>query len=368
MFTAADYEFMARALRLAALGLYSTTPNPRVGCVIVRDDVVVGEGWHHSAGEAHAEIIALQSAGDRAHGASVYITLEPCCHHGRTPPCSEALIAAGVRRVVAAMRDPNPQVAGRGLTRLAAAGVDCACGLLEPEAQELNVGFVARMTRSRPWVRVKMAASLDGRTALENGASQWITGPAARADGHRWRARACAILTGRGTLSEDDPQLTVRGVDSARQPLKVLVDSRLELPLEARILTDGKLLIACAIDLSTREAKAEALRALGAEMVSLPTAGGHVDLPALLAELGRRGINELHVEGGARLNGALLAAGLADELLIYLAPCLLGDAARGMLALPALESLESKHSLTMCDARMVGSDLRIIARPRPTRL
>jgi len=362
MFTAADHEFMARALRLAARGLYSTTPNPRVGCVIVRDGAVVGEGWHRNAGEAHAEINALQSAGDRARGASVYVTLEPCCHHGRTPPCSEALIAAGVSRVVAALHDPNPQVAGRGLARLAAAGIDCECGLLEQDARELNVGFFSRMTRGRPWVRVKMAASLDGKTALESGASQWITGPAARADGHRWRARACAILTGSGTLADDDPQLTVRGVDSARQPLKVLVDSRLEVPLDARLLAGGKVLIAGAIDASTRATKAEALRALGAEIVSLPAAGGRVDLPALLAELGRRGINELHVEAGARLSGALLAAGLVDELLLYLAPCLLGDAARGLFALPALESLESKHALTMRDVRLVGSDLRLIAR------
>ena len=246
MFSAADHEFMAQALRLAELGLYSTTPNPRVGCVLVKDGVLVGEGWHRLAGEAHAEIHALRAAGEQARGATAYVSLEPCAYHGRTPPCAEALIASGVRRVVAAMRDPNPQVAGRGLARLAAAGVDAECGLLEGEARELNIGFVSRMTRGRPWLRLKAAASLDGKTALENGASQWITGAEARQDGHRWRARACAILTGLGTVRDDDPRLDVRGVDTARQALKVVVDSRLELPPDARLLAAGRVLVATA--------------------------------------------------------------------------------------------------------------------------
>lgn len=359
MFSAADHGFMARALRLAERGLYSTTPNPRVGCVIVRDGAIVGEGWHLKAGEAHAEIHALQAAGNTARGATAYVTLEPCSHHGRTPPCAEALISAGVARVVAAMQDPNPQVAGRGLSMLSGAGIDTECGLLEDDARELNIGFVSRMTRGRPWLRMKMAASLDGKTALENGVSQWITGPAARQDGHRWRARACAILSGIGTVRDDDPQLNVRGVETARQPLKVVVDSRLELPQQAKLLCGGGVLVATASD---DVEKAAALRQQGAEIVCLPNADGRVDLPALLQELGRRDINELHVEGGFRLNGALLAAGLVDELLLYLAPCFIGDVARGMFDLPGLESLSDKHCLTVRDLRMLGTDIRVLGR------
>jgi diaminohydroxyphosphoribosylaminopyrimidine deaminase/5-amino-6-(5-phosphoribosylamino)uracil reductase len=257
------------------------------------------------------------------------------------------------------MQDPNPQVAGRGIALLQAAGVDCECGLLEREARELNIGFVARMTRGRPWVRVKIAASLDGRTALENGASQWITGPAARLDGQRWRARACAILSGIGTVRADDPQLNVREVETPRQPLKVVVDSRLELAPQARVLNGGGVLLASAGEAGE---KATALRARGAEILHVPGADGKVDLTALLAELARRGINELHVEAGAGLNGALLAAGLVDELLLFLAPCLLGDTARGLFSLPALASLEGKRTLTIHDVRMVGADLRLLAR------
>ena len=358
-FSAADHEFMARALRLAEYGLFSTSPNPRVGCLIVKDGLVVGEGWHHRAGEAHAEINALQAAGEAAGGATAYVTLEPCSHHGRTPPCAEALIAARVGRVVAAMQDPNPQVAGQGLAQIRQAGIRVECGLLASEAQELNVGFVARMTRGRPWLRMKMAGSLDGKTALQNGVSQWITGPAARQDGHRWRARACAILTGIGTVRDDDPQLNVRGVDTSRQPLKVVVDSRLELSLDAQVLRDGNVLVAAAVDDAARVA---ALRQLGVDVVFLPGPGDKVDLPALMVELGRRGINEVHAEAGFKLNGSLLQAGLVDELLLYLAPCLIGDAARGMFNLPPLESLDGKRSLVMRDARLVGTDLRLLAR------
>ena len=359
MFSAADHEFMARALRLAEFGLFSTTPNPRVGCVIVKDGAVVGEGWHRQAGEAHAEPLALQAAGTAARGATVYVSLEPCSHHGRTPPCADALAAAGVARVVAAMRDPNPQVAGRGLALLEAAGIAVECGLLEREARELNLGFVSRMTRGRPWLRLKLAASLDGKTALANGASQWITGAAARRDGHRWRARACAVVTGIGTVRDDDPQLNVREVDTFRQPLKVVVDSRLELPLTARLFAGGGVLVATACD---DPARIEALRRRGAEVAFLPDARGRVDLHALMEELAQRGINEAHVEAGSRLNGALLAAGLADELLIYLAPCLLGGAARSMFDLPALESLQEKHALSVRDLRLVGADMRVVAR------
>ena len=358
--SAADHEFMARALRLAELGLYSSTPNPRVGCVIVKDGVVVGEGWHRRAGEAHAEIHALQAAGDQARGATAYVTLEPCSHHGRTPPCADALIAAGVSRVVAAMQDPNPQVSGRGLALLRNAGIVTDCGVLGSEAQELNIGFVSRMTRGRPWLRLKLATSLDGKTALENGASQWITGPEARQDGHRFRARACAILSGIGTVRDDDPLLNVRGVETERQPLKVVLDSRLELPLNAKLLEGGGVLVACAIDDAARSA---ALRQRGAEVLCLPNPEGKVDLPELMMELGRRGINEVHVEGGSRLNGALLVAGLVDEFLIYLAPCLIGHAARGIFDMPALESLAGKAQLAIHDLRMLGPDVRILARP-----
>ena len=359
MFSAADYGFMAQALRLAERGLYSTTPNPRVGCVIVREDVVVGEGWHRKAGEAHAEIHALQSAGSAARGATAYVTLEPCSHHGRTSPCAEALIEAGVSRVVAAMQDPNPLVSGRGLSMLVTAGIAADCGVLEADARELNVGFISRMTRGRPWVRMKLAASLDGKTALHNGASQWITGPPARQDGHRWRARACAILSGIGTVRNDDPQFNVRGVQTLRQPLKVIVDSHLGISPEAKLLKSGNALIVT----TTEDAgRSDVLRKRGADILNLPAGGGRVDLSSLMAELGRRGVNELHVEGGFRLNGALLAAGLVDELLLYFAPCLVGDAARGMFDLPALESLEGQRRLTIRDMRMVGADVRVIAR------
>ncbi len=360
MFAAADHRFMARALRLAALGLYSTAPNPRVGCVLVRDGKIVGEGWHQRAGSPHAEVHALQAAGSAAAGATAYVSLEPCSHYGRTPPCADALIAAGVTRVVAAMEDPNPEVCGRGLARLRAAGIDVACGLLADEARELNPGFVARMARGRPWLRLKLASSLDGKTALENGSSQWITGAAARHDGHRWRARACAILSGIGTVRHDDPQLNVRGVEGARQPLKVIVDSRLELSPQARVFDGGNLLLATAC---ADAGRMSALRAQGAEIVSLPAAGGQVDLPALLQALAQRGVNELHVEAGARLNGALLAAGLVDEILLYMAPCLLGNTAHGLFDLPVLTSLQEKHRLEVRDVRSVGSELRLVLRP-----
>ncbi|GAB4170238.1 MAG: bifunctional diaminohydroxyphosphoribosylaminopyrimidine deaminase/5-amino-6-(5-phosphoribosylamino)uracil reductase RibD [Rhodocyclaceae bacterium] len=350
---------MARALRLARRGLDTTTPNPRVGCVLVAGDAIVGEGWHERAGEPHAEIHALRAARERARGATAYVSLEPCTHHGRTPPCVDALVEAGVARVVAAMEDPNPVVAGEGLARLNAAGIETACGLLHDEARELNIGFVSRMTRGRPWLRLKVAASLDGRTALADGRSQWITSPEARRDAHAWRARSCAILTGIGTVRADDPRLTVRDVPATRQPLRVVVDSRLETPPGARLLEGGGTLIAAAIEERSRIA---ALRARGAEVVLLPDGCGRVDLPGLMSELGRRGINEVLCEAGARLDGALLAAGLADEALIYLAPCLFGNTARGMFELPALPGLDAKHALAIVELRRVGPDLRIRAR------
>ncbi|MBL8527553.1 MAG: bifunctional diaminohydroxyphosphoribosylaminopyrimidine deaminase/5-amino-6-(5-phosphoribosylamino)uracil reductase RibD [Burkholderiales bacterium] len=356
---AEDYGFMARALRLAERGLYTTTPNPRVGCVIVRDGTVVGEGWHERAGEPHAEIHALRAAGDRARGATVYVSLEPCCHHGRTPPCVDALIEAGVARTVAAMQDPNPRVAGAGLARLRAAGIETAAGVLEAEAREVNIGFVSRMMRGRPWVRMKIAASLDGKTALLNGRSQWITGADARRDGHRFRARACAVLTGFGTVRDDDPRLTVRDVDTPRQPLKIVVDSRIETPPDAKVMMRGNVLVFAAID---DRARRVALEDRGAEVVLLPNAVRKVDLDGMMRELGRRELNEVHVEAGFKLNGSLLTAGVVDELVLYLAPCLLGDAARGLFDLPALDDLGERRALAIRDVRHVGADLRMVAR------
>lgn len=360
-FSAADHEAMARALALATNGLESTTPNPRVGCVIVRDGMTVGEGWHRRAGEPHAEINALQQAGDAARGATAYVTLEPCSHFGRTPPCADALIAAGVSRVVAAMEDPNPLVGGRGMERLRASGIQTAHGLLENEARELNIGFVSRMTRGRPWLRLKAASSLDGKTALNNGVSQWITGAAARADGHRWRARACAILTGIGTVKADDPQLTVRAVPCERQPLRVLIDARLDVSPTARLLQGDPIVIATA---SEDRDKHASLAGAGHRLLVLPNAGGKVDLPALMNELGRLGLNEIHAEAGLKLNGSLLREGCVDELLLYLAPILVGDAAQGLFNLAELTRLDEAVSLDIRDLRQIGDDLRLIARPR----
>ncbi|MCK9381274.1 MAG: bifunctional diaminohydroxyphosphoribosylaminopyrimidine deaminase/5-amino-6-(5-phosphoribosylamino)uracil reductase RibD [Sulfuritalea sp.] len=373
-FSAADHTFMARALQLAQRGLFSTTPNPRVGCVIVRDGGVIGEGWHEKAGLPHAEIGALQAivgAGAlcvpgiplrgqaTARGATAYVTLEPCSHFGRTPPCADALIEAGLARVVVAMQDPNPMVAGQGMAKLAAAGIDVASGLLAAEAKELNIGFVSRMTRGRPWLRLKVAASLDGKTALNNGVSQWITGAEARRDAHAWRARSCAVLTGIGTVRDDNPRLTVRDVQTARQPLKVVIDSRLETPLDAAVLEGGNVLIAAAQEDAGRAA---ALRARGAEIVLLPNAQGKVDLAGLLLELGRRGVNEVLAEAGTRLNGSLLRENCVDELLIYQAPILLGDAARGMFGLAELTDLAGARHLKIIERRVVGADFRIRAR------
>jgi diaminohydroxyphosphoribosylaminopyrimidine deaminase/5-amino-6-(5-phosphoribosylamino)uracil reductase len=305
-FSAFDHAMMRRALALAEKGLYTTTPNPRVGCVVTKEEKIVGEGWHQRAGEPHAEVIALQKAGSEAAGATVYVSLEPCNHHGRTPPCVEALKKAGVKRVIAAMRDPNPEAAHGG-EALAAAGIGFEHGLMQDQARELNIGFVSRVTRGRPWVRLKVAATLDGRTALSDGRSQWITGPEARRDGHRWRARACAILTGIGTVRADDPRLTVREVDTPRQPLRVIVDSRLEVPENARVLEAGNVLIFAGV----------AGRAPGgAETVVMPNENRKVDLPRMLQELARRGVNELHVEAGLRLNGSLAREGCVDEYLV----------------------------------------------------
>lgn len=360
-FTAVDHGMMARALQLAERGLWTTSPNPRVGCVLVKDGEIVGEGWHEKAGEPHAEVHALRGAGDKAQGATAYVTLEPCSHHGRTPPCAEALIAAGVARVVAAMEDPNPLVAGKGLALLQAAGIETASGLLENEARELNIGFFSRMTRGRPWLRLKTAGSLDGKTALNNGISQWITGPQARRDGHAWRARACAILTGIGTVRDDDPQLLVRDVATTRQPLRVIVDSRFEIPLTARILQNGPVLVVGAAD---NAEKIQMLRSAGNFVEILKNPDGKVDLKALLELLAERGINEVHAEAGFKLNGSLLREGLVDELLLYLAPCLIGHDASGLFNLPALTTLDDRRRLQIRDLRQVGEDIRLIARLR----
>ena len=356
MFVAQDSQWMAHALRLAEQGLYGTSPNPRVGCVLVAGEKIVGSGWHRRAGEPHAEVLALREAGNKARDATAYVTLEPCSHHGRTPPCADALIAAGVTRVVAAVQDPNPKVAGEGIAKLRAAGIAVDCGLMEAEARELNIGFFACMTRGTPWLRSKIAMSLDGRTALANGVSKWITGDAARLDVQHWRARSCAVLTGIGTVLADDARLNVRDVATERQPLRVVLDSKLCMPLTARILQGGNVLIYAAV---RDPEKIAALEKTGAAVSVLPDRNGQVDLPAMLRDLAQRGCNEVLLEAGSVLNGAMLHACLVDELLLYVAPQLLGDKARGMAQLGELTGLDQRIDLKWQDVRQVGSDLRI---------
>ena len=356
-----DIDGMRAALAQAQQSRYTTTPNPRVGCVIVRDGEVIAEGHTQPAGFAHAEAYALHHAAENGvdvRGATVYVTLEPCSHHGRTPPCADALIAAGVARVVVAIEDPNPQVSGQGIARLRAAGIAVELGVLANEAREMNIGFLYRMQRGRPWVRMKIAASLDGGTALQNGESQWITSSQAREDGHGWRAQACAILTGIGTVQQDDPQLNVRAVETPRQPRRIIVDSHLEISPAARVLQGGGSWIIAAIDDPDRAAR---LRADGHEVIVLPNDSGKVDLGELMRELGRRQINELHVEAGFKLNGSLLNAGVVDELLMYIAPCLLGPA-QGIARLPLLERLSDRLTCRFQEVRQIGPDLRLLAR------
>lgn len=351
--------YMHRALALAERGLYTTTPNPRVGCVIIKDGQVVGEGAHLRAGEHHAEVDALRQAGDKARGADVYVTLEPCSHYGRTPPCANALIQAGVKRVIAAMQDPNPEVAGSGLKLLQASGIEVESGLLQDEALALNPGFVSRMTHGVPYVRTKIAASLDGRTALANGISQWITGEVARADVQRWRARSCAILTGISTVQHDDPQMTVRSLDIGRQPLRVIADSRLQISPHARILQSGNALVAYASDPA---GKADTLRDAGVKLVHLADNEGRVCLKSLLRDLAVRGINEVLVEAGEGLNGSLLQHDLVDECIFYYAPVLMGSSARGMFAIPAITDMSQRKTLNIIETRQVGNDLCVRAR------
>jgi diaminohydroxyphosphoribosylaminopyrimidine deaminase/5-amino-6-(5-phosphoribosylamino)uracil reductase len=360
--TGIDPSPMARALELARRGLHTTAPNPRVGCVIVRGDAVVGEGFHERAGGPHAEIVALLQAGERARGADVYVTFEPCCHTGRTGPCTEALKAAGVARVIAAMEDPNPLVAGKGLAALRAAGIAAEVGLMEDAAAELNRGFVSRMTRGRPFVALKLAMSLDGRTAMGSGESRWISGPEARADVHRLRAEAGAVLTGVETVLADDPELSVRLVDTARQPDRIVLDTQLRAPATANVWKPGVRRIAMAV--RPPEDRLEALRARGVEVALVGTSPeSRVELASALATLGRMQVNEVLVEAGPKLSGALLQARLVDELVLYVAPSLLGHEARALALLPGLERLEQRITLRYTDARRIGADLRITAVP-----
>jgi len=352
---------MAHALRLAEQGFYTTSPNPRVGCVIVRNKQIVGQGAHLKAGEPHAEVYALRQAGSQAEGADIYVTLEPCSHYGRTPPCVEAVIAAKPSRVIIAMQDPNPLVAGRGVTALRNLGLEVVVGVMENEARALNAGFISRMTRGLPYVRCKIAASLDGRTALNNGKSQWITGELARRDVQHWRAQSCAVVTGIGTVLTDNPSMTVRLENTTRQPLRVIVDSRLQTPIDSKMLDSAilkysPLLIAYAVDTNQH---ADKLRQAGADLICLADNKGKVDLGALLKSLAQRGVNDVLVEAGQGLNGALLHAGLIDEYIFYYAPKLMGDAAKAMFAVPELVEMQQATDLHILDLRMVGQDIRI---------
>ena len=374
-FSANDHTYMTRALQLAEQGLYSTAPNPRVGCVIVKDGKIVGEGTHFKAGEPHAEVFAIRQAGEQAKGATAYVTLEPCNHTGLTPPCSQAIVDAGISKVIAAMQDPNPQVVGSGLAHLQAHNIETASGLMQTQAEALNPGFISRMTRQLPFIRSKIAASLDGKTALNNGASQWITSEPARLDVQHWRARSCAILTGIGTVLTDNPSMTVRtstntpsplmgegwgeGV-ATRQPLRVIVDSQLQTPIDAKILQGGNVLIAFASD---AQHKSDALLNAGAELLCIPNDSGKVCLNTLLSHLAAREINEVLVEGGEGLNGALLALNLIDELLIYYAPKLMGSAAKGMFDMSALTAMKQAINLQVLDMRQIGVDIRLCAKP-----
>jgi diaminohydroxyphosphoribosylaminopyrimidine deaminase / 5-amino-6-(5-phosphoribosylamino)uracil reductase len=367
-FSAIDHAHMAQALRLAERGLFTTAPNPRVGCVIAQGETVLGSGWHRRAGGPHAEVFALAEAGERARGATAYVTLEPCAHFGRTPPCADALIAAGIARVVIGHEDPFAEVSGRGIGTLREAGICVESGLMAAAARELNRGFLSRVERCRPWLRLKLAMSLDGRTALANGESKWITGEPARTDVQRWRARSAAIMTGIGTVLADDPRLTVRLPPSAQDanddapapaPLRVVLDRRLQTPEGAKLL-DGSVptLILHGGDVQMPDRRFERV-----ELAAVEIRDDRLDLPSVLANLASRQVNEIQLEAGATLSGALLAEGLVDELLLYVAPVLLGDAARPLLALPALGDMAARWKLGIVDQRMLGQDWRLLLRP-----
>ena len=361
MFDQQDYQFMARALKLAKKCFYTTHPNPRVGCVIVRGGEILAEGWTQKAGSAHAEAHAISRSTASLTGATVYVTLEPCSHYGKTPPCSEALIKCAVSRVVVATTDPNPSVNGGGLDALEQAGIEVETGLMQSQAREINKGFFSLHERSRPWVRLKSAASLDGKTAMASGESQWITSEQARTDGHKFRARSAAILTGVNTVLDDDPSLTVRLEGVERQPLRVILDSKLQMPPQAKIFTGGGdvLILTC---LDNDNKKATQLKKKGANVLQVETHKGRLNLHKVMETLAAMGINEIHVEAGKTLSGQLIAENLADELVIYLAPTILGDNARGMFHIPGLESLQQQKNLIWQDQRMVGNDLRLIMR------
>ena len=366
MYSAVDHQFMSEALAEAQKALYLSNPNPRVGCLIVKDGQVIGRGFTQKVGEAHAEVQALadaQSQGVDPSGSTVYVTLEPCNHTGRTPPCVDALIAAKPAKVIVAMSDPNPLVAGKGLESLRVSGIEVHCGLLESEAQALNRGFISRMTRGLPWVRMKIAASLDGKTALPDGKSQWITGPLARADGHHWRAQACAIVTGVGTVKEDDPSLNVREVVTARQPVRIIIDSKLETPPNSKILNSldqSKVLIVCAdLESTERRDKAKAFTDRGIEVIAMANAFGKVDLPKLFSYLAKeREMNEIHIESGFKLNGSMLRENCVDELLLYYAPFFMGEGI-GMANVVPPSTLDLSKDWEVLDQRLFGPDLRL---------
>lgn len=355
-FSADDHRFMARALQLAERGAYTTRPNPMVGCVLVRNGEIVGEGWHEKAGEPHAEAYALLKAGAAARGATAYVTLEPCAHFGRTPPCADALVRAGVTRVVAAMRDPFSAVSGKGFAQLEAAGISVHHGLMQAQARELNRGFLSRVERGRPWVRVKLAMSLDGRTALADGRSQWISGEAARSDVQRWRARAGALLTGAGTVRDDDPRLTVRE-EFCVPPLRVVLDTQGRLAAHHHLFHDGE-----APTLRMVASDVVPASDVDVETLAVPREGTSLNLHTALIQLAQRGINEVQVEAGATLSGALLRAGLIDELLLYIAPVLLGESGRPLFAGLDIREMRDRHALRIVDERRVGEDLRLMLR------
>lgn len=360
-FSTDDYSSMARALQLAERGLFTTTPNPHVGCVLYKDGQIVGEGWHIAAGGPHAEIHALHQAGDKARGATAYVTLEPCSHYGRTPPCAKALIDAGITRVITAMEDPFPAVAGRGLAMLNAAGIQTATGLLHDEARQLNKGFLSRVERNRPWVTIKTGSSLDGKTALLNGKSQWITGESARTDVQTLRARSCAVLTGRGTVTADNPRLNVRAFPTTRPPARIVLDSGLHTSPDAQIFNvdEGRTIL---VTLQTDLQQHTPYLNRNVEIWVLPAINQRIDLHALMQKLADTGIGELLVEAGATLNGSLLAAELVDELIQYVAPTLIGHHAQGLFDWPPLESLSQQQYWHYHDVRRLGNDLRITLR------